>query len=221
LAKEFIVAPSLLSADFANLADEIKALELAGADWLHIDVMDGHFVPNLTIGAPVVKALRKVTKLPLDVHLMIENPEYYLESYKKAGADYVTVHIEAVKSPADALKQIRSLKMNAGITLKPSTPIELILPYLELADLVLVMTVNPGFGGQEFMDEQVTKIINLKEEIEKQKLKTLIEVDGGINDITAKKCRAADVLVAGSFVFSRDYNKAIDELKNAKAEVVK
>lgn len=216
MASEFLVAPSLLSADFANLEAEIKAVESAGADWLHVDVMDGHFVPNLTIGMPVVKSIKRVAKLPLDVHLMIEKPERYVESFAKAGADNLTVHIEAAENPGDLLKQIRRLGMSPGITLRPATAIGDVLPYLPLVDLVLVMTVNPGFGGQSFMVDQLSKISKLRQEIAKIGRKILIEVDGGINDETAALCKDADVLVAGSFIFGSDYESAIRKLKKAK-----
>ena len=216
MSDKFLIAPSILSADFSRLKEEIEKIEQAGADWVHVDVMDGHFVPNLTLGAPVVKCLRPVTELPLDVHLMIEKPEKYIGDFAKAGADYMTVHIEAVKDVTACLTQIRELGCNPGITLKPGTPVDEILPYLPQVDLVLVMTVEPGFGGQSFMKDQIEKIDRLKAEIEKQNLKTLIEVDGGINIETAKQCRNADVLVAGSFVFKNDYKYAIEGLQAAK-----
>ena len=208
-----IVAPSILSADFANLEKEIKAIAAAGADWVHVDVMDGHFVPNLTIGVPVVQSLKKISPLPLDVHLMIENPEKYVEAFVKAGSDYLTVHVEATKDPVALLKRIRELGAKPGITLRPGTAVELILPLLKHCDLVLVMTVEPGFGGQSFMSDQVAKISRLRKEITAQKLKVLIEVDGGINDETAKLCNEADAFVAGNFVFKNDYAEAIAKLK--------
>ena len=194
---KFLVAPSLLSADFANLAAEIAKVEKAGADWLHLDVMDGHFVPNLTIGMPVVKSIKKVATRPLDVHLMIEKPEKYIEAFVKAGADYLTIHVEATEDPLSVLRKIRELGAKPGITLRPGTAVEKIVPLLHEVDLVLVMTVEPGFGGQIFMQDQVEKINYLKEKVNAG---TLIEVDGGINEETAKQCACADVLVAGSYL---------------------
>lgn len=157
-----LVAPSILSADFANLQKELDAIAAAGADWVHVDVMDGHFVPNLTIGVPVVASLKKVTKLPLDVHLMIDTPEKYIEQFIKAGANYLTIHVESTKDPLQVLKRIRELGCKAGITLRPGTALSAVLPFLPVVDLVLVMTVEPGFGGQGFMSDQVQKITELK-----------------------------------------------------------
>lgn len=208
-----LVAPSILSADFANLEREVKAVAEAGADWIHVDVMDGRFVPNITIGIPVVKSLKKVSPLPLDVHLMIEEPERYIEDFIKAGSDYLTIHVESTKDPVAVLRRIRELGAKPGITLRPGTPVEKVLPLLPLCDLVLVMTVEPGFGGQSFMQDQVAKITKFREVIQKEKLQCLIEVDGGINEETAKICHEADVFVAGSFVFGRDYASAISALK--------
>jgi ribulose-phosphate 3-epimerase len=208
-----LVAPSILSADFANLEKELKAISVAGADWVHVDVMDGHFVPNLTIGIPVVESLKKVSPLPLDVHLMIEKPERYVEDFVKAGSDYLTIHVEATEKPHEVLRQIRSLGAKAGITLRPGTPLSEIMPYLDECDLVLVMTVEPGFGGQSFMMGQVEKMKALREERERRGLKYLIEVDGGVNEKTLAYCKDADVLVAGSYVFRNDYKKAIESLK--------
>lgn len=209
-----MVAPSILSADFANLEKEIKAVSAAGADWIHVDVMDGRFVPNITIGIPVVKSLKKVSPIPLDVHLMIENPERYVEAFIKAGSDYLTIHVEATPDPAGTLMRIRELGAKAGITLRPRTSIDEILPLLPLCDLVLVMTVEPGFGGQSFMHDQIAKISRLHEERQKNNFSYLIEVDGGINEETAKLCHEADVFVAGSYVFGRDYKTAITTLKS-------
>lgn len=208
-----LIAPSLLSADFANLEKEMKAVAQAGADLLHVDVMDGHFVPNLTIGAPVVAGLFRVAPLPLDVHLMIEKPERYVEAFVKAGSHYLTIHVEATEDPASVLKQIRSLGARPGITLRPGTPLDKIKNYLPLVDLVLVMTVEPGFGGQSFMTDQVAKINELAVLRQKNGLQYLIEVDGGINDQTARLCAQADILVAGNYVFKNNYLEAIQELR--------
>jgi len=213
---KFLVAPSILSADFARLGEEIRAVENAGADWIHVDVMDGHFVPNLTLGAPVVKSLRPVTKLPLDVHLMIDEPERYVEDFAKAGADYLTIHVEASTQVEDTLKAIREQGMKPGITLKPGTPVDRIFPFLKWVDLVLVMTVEPGFGGQSFMRDQVAKIAEIRAELSRIGHSALIEVDGGVTDVTAKELSGADVLVAGSFVFKKDYAGAIRSLKDSK-----
>lgn len=210
-----MVAPSILSADFANLEKEIKAVAAAGADWIHVDVMDGRFVPNITIGIPVVKSLKKISPLPLDVHLMIEEPERYVEEFIKAGSDYLTIHVEATKDPTAVLKRIRQLGAKPGITLRPRTSLKEVLPLLPLCDLVLVMTVEPGFGGQSFMHDQIEKITVLRAEIQTKKLSCLIEVDGGINDETAKLCHEADVFVAGSYVFGREYKSAIASLKES------
>ncbi len=217
VATEFLIAPSILSADFANLEKEIKAVATAGADWIHVDVMDGHFVPNLTIGAPVVRSLKAVSPLPLDCHLMIEEPERYIEDFAKSGADYITIHVEATDDPAAVLKKIRALGVRAGITLRPATDVGTILPLLKDVDLVLIMTVNPGFSGQSFMDEQAAKCGVIRRELNKLGLNALIQVDGGINAETARRCRDADVLVAGHAVFQAgDYKTAIQTLKAAK-----
>jgi len=209
-----LVAPSILSADFANLEKELNAIAKAGADWVHVDVMDGHFVPNLTIGIPVVESLKKVSSLPLDVHLMIEKPERYVEEFVKAGSDYLTIHVEATEKPHEVLRQIRALGAKAGITLRPGTSLDEIIPYLGECDLVLVMTVEPGFGGQSFMMDQIEKMKFLREERDRKGYKYLIEVDGGVNEKTLAFCKDADVLVAGSYVFRNDYKKAIDLLKS-------
>jgi ribulose-phosphate 3-epimerase len=209
-----LIAPSILSADFANLEKEIKLITQAGADWVHVDVMDGLFVPNITIGIPVVAALKKVSSLPLDVHLMIDNPEKYIEEFVKAGSDYLTIHVEATKNQRGCLELIKKLGAKAGITLKPGTPVTAIEEFLDLCDLVLVMTVEPGFGGQSFMQDQVSKIEWLVQMRKTRGLHFLIEVDGGVSDRTIGFIKEADVLVAGSYVFKNDYKTAIEILKS-------
>lgn len=197
--KSKIIAPSILSADLSRLADEICDVDQAGCDWIHVDVMDGHFVPNLTIGPPVIQWIRKATRLPLDVHLMIEEPIQYLEEFRKAGSDWITVHVEASKDVAQTLKKVRSLGAKAGISLRPKTKVEAIFPYLNSVDLVLVMTVEPGFGGQKFMPEMLDKVRILR-----TRFSGFISVDGGINLETAPQAAhvGANVFVAGSAIFS-------------------
>ncbi|MFA6217345.1 MAG: ribulose-phosphate 3-epimerase [Candidatus Omnitrophota bacterium] len=210
------IAPSILSADFSCLAEQIKKVECAGADMLHVDVMDGHFVPNITIGPVVVKDIRKVTKLPLDVHLMIEHPEEYVESFLKAGSDMITFHIETIL-PGSLRKQAAALKekgIQVGVSLNPKTPLAKIKSVLDCVDFVLVMTVNPGFGGQAFMPEVVGKIKMLR-----QLFLGDIAVDGGINALTAKIAvnAGANVLAAGSYIFSaKDIKKAIERIRNVR-----
>lgn len=214
MKNNIIVAPSILSSDFANLEKEINRIEKAGANWVHVDVMDGHFVPNLTIGAPVVKALRKVTGMTLDVHLMISNPEKYIKDFALAGSDIITFHYEAtLEKTQEVIDLIKSFGKKAGLSIKPKTEVSAIKQYLKDVDLVLVMTVEPGFGGQKFMPECAEKIKELKELVSEN---THIEVDGGINDKTGKICTTygADALVTGSYVFSaEDISKAIESLR--------
>ncbi len=199
------VSPSILSADFVNLERDIRALTPAGADYVHIDVMDGNFVPNITIGIPVVAAIRGITDLPLDVHLMIDRPVRYVERFCKAGADILTIHIEAdsEKNTLAALEAIRACGVKAAISVKPKTPAEAVLPYLPLCDLILVMTVEPGFGGQSFMADMMPKISQIRAYIDAQNPACELEVDGGVNEQTAKICTGAgaNVLVAGSAFF--------------------
>ena len=202
------IAPSILSADFVNLERDICALKDHGADWVHVDVMDGHFVPNITIGIPVVKAIRGITDLPLDVHLMIDKPIRYVEQFVKAGADYVTIHIEAdqPQNTLEALEMIHALGCKAGIVLKPKTPAEAAIPYLEKCDLILVMTVEPGFGGQKFMADMMPKVAQLREWMDDINPDCLIEVDGGVDKNTHTTCKeaGAEVLVAGSAYFGAE-----------------
>ena len=202
------IAPSILSADFANLERDIRNIADNGGDWVHVDVMDGHFVPNITIGIPVVKALRAVTDLPLDVHLMIDRPTRYVEDFVKAGADYVTIHIEAdqPQNTLDALDKIHALGCKAGIVLKPKTPAEAAIPYLEKCDMILVMTVEPGFGGQKFMQDMMPKLAQLREWLDDLNPDCLLEVDGGVDANTHTICKenGAEVLVAGSAYFKAE-----------------
>ncbi len=212
------IAPSILSADFSKLEEEIKAVEQAGADWIHIDVMDGRFVPNITIGPVVVKSIRKTTNLPFDVHLMIVEPEKYIDSFIDAGADIITLHFEACTHIHRAVEYIKSKGKCAGVSINPATPVEILNEILPYVDIVLIMGVNPGFGGQKYIPTTTKKISKLRDMIEKLEIKPLIEVDGGVTIENAKEIKDAgtDILVAGSSVFSsKDYKETIQKLKNA------
>ncbi len=215
MSEKIIISPSILSADFANLERDIKIVEDNGADWIHVDVMDGHFVPNITIGVPVVKSLKKITNLPLDVHLMIENPDKYVESFAKAGADILTFHYEAVEENEiiSLIKKIKSFGIKSGISVKPKTKPDVLLPYLDIVDIVLVMTVEPGFGGQSFISDCAEKIKFIKQNAPDN---LIIQVDGGINAQTGKICKdyGANSLVAGSYIYGADdIKQAVDSLK--------
>lgn len=211
-----LIAPSILSADFSRLGEEIAAVEAAGADWIHVDVMDGRFVPNITIGPVVVASIRKATRLPFDVHLMIESPERFIDGFAGAGADTITVHVEAAAHLHRTVAMIREKGLRAGVSLNPATPLALVEPILPDIDLLLVMTVNPGFGGQKFISGMIPKIAAAKRMIRKAAPEVLLEVDGGVHlkNIRSIADAGADVLVAGSAVFgSRDYAATIGAMK--------
>jgi len=212
-----LIAPSILSADFSRLGEEVKAVERLGADWIHVDVMDGHFVPNITIGPLVVKAVRGVTELPLDVHLMIEAPDLYLEDFARAGSTLITVQVEACVHLHRTIHAVKALGVKAGVALNPSTPLSTIEWVLEDVDMVLVMSVNPGFGGQKFIPQALQKIRDLKPMIRAKNPDVLIEVDGGINQETIRSVAeaGADVFVAGSAIFgSSDYGKTVGKFRS-------
>ena len=211
-----LIAPSILSADFSKLGEEIRTVESAGADWIHVDVMDGHFVPNITIGPLVVEAVKRSTPLPIDVHLMIENADDYITAFARAGASHISVQVEACLHLHRTVQHIKASGAKAGVVLNPSTPIESLVWILEDVDYVLVMSVNPGFGGQKFIPNSISKIKALRKLIEDRGLSALIEVDGGINETTIAEVAAAgaDVLVAGSAIFgSKDYRRTIERFR--------
>jgi len=211
------IAPSILSADFSKLGDEIKSVEAAGADWIHVDVMDGHFVPNITIGPLVVEAVRRVTSLPVDVHLMIENPDRYIKDFAKAGADLISVQLEACVHLNRTIHMIKEVDRRAGVVLNPSTPLSSLEWIMEDVDFIMIMSVNPGFGGQEFIPNSLDRVRALRRMIRDRGLSTLIEIDGGVNEKTIKMISDAgvDVFVAGSAIFkSPDYKKTIDTFRD-------
>lgn len=212
------IAPSILSADFSKLGDDIREVEAGGADYIHVDVMDGHFVPNITLGPPIVKAIRPITGLPLDVHLMISEPAKYVDAFADAGADYITVHVEADPHIHRTIQMIKNRGVKAGVVLNPGTPAELLKPLLADVDMVLLMTVNPGFGGQAFIPSVVSKIKEIRKWADELNPALEIEVDGGINPETIAVCAeaGADVFVAGSAIYNQsDRKKAIEDLKAA------
>jgi ribulose-phosphate 3-epimerase len=211
-----LIAPSILSADFSKLGEEIKAVDAAGADWIHADVMDGHFVPNITIGPLIVEAVKRVTALPIDVHLMIENPDNYIPDFAKAGASWISVQVETCVHLNRTLQLIKENDARAGVVLNPSTPVDTVEWVLEYVDYVLIMSVNPGFGGQAFISNSLDKVKTLRRLIQKKGLNALIQVDGGVNEKTIADVSDAgtDVFVAGSAIFgSQDYQKTIQSLR--------
>ena len=216
MAQNIKISPSILSADFSILGDEIKSLEQAGADLIHIDVMDGHFVPNITMGPPIIKIIRKCTKLPFDVHLMISPVEKYIKAFADAGSDIITIHPEATDNLKRAVSTIKSLGKKAGVSLNPKTPISALMDVINDIDLILIMSVNPGFAGQSFMGEVLPKVTELRKMINEKKLKIDIEIDGGINFETAPLAvkAGANILVSGTTIFSGSLKDNIQKLRN-------
>ena len=216
MAQNIKISPSILSADFSILGDEIKSLEKAGADLIHIDVMDGHFVPNITMGPPIIKMIRKCTKLPFDVHLMISPVEKYIKAFADAGSDIITIHPEATDNLKRAVGTIKSLGKKAGVSLNPKTPISALMDVINDIDLILIMSVNPGFAGQSFMGEVLPKVTELRKMINNKKLKIDIEIDGGINFETAPLAvkAGANILVSGTTIFSGSLKDNIQKLRN-------
>ena len=216
MAQNIKISPSILSADFSTLGDEIKSLEKAGADLIHVDVMDGHFVPNITMGPPIIKMVRKCTKLPFDVHLMISPVEKYIKAFADAGSDIITIHPEATDNLKRAVGTIKSLEKKAGVSLNPKTPISALMNVINDIDLILIMSVNPGFAGQSFMSEVLPKVTELRKMINEKKLKIDIEIDGGINFETAPLAvkAGANILVSGTTIFSGSLKDNIQKLRN-------
>jgi ribulose-phosphate 3-epimerase len=215
--REDKIAPSILSADFARLGEEVAKLERAGADMIHFDVMDGHFVPNLSIGIPVLESLRKVTRLPLDAHLMIENPERYVEVFVKAGANSVSVHAEVCQDIPAMAKRLRDLGARASVGINPETDVQRVLPFAEHLDMILIMSVHPGFGGQEFIPEALEKLRAVRRELDRRALRVDIEIDGGVklDNIAEVKAAGANVFVSGSGIFDEgDYGKVVLEMRD-------